>query len=128
VDAWEVITSEAYDGWFEEQTDEAKTAIRGKVYLLGIYGPYLGRPHVDTLKGSRLANLKELRTKTGSHVFRIAFVFDPERRALLLTGGDKKGKNERKFYQNLIRQAEEIYAAYQARKAGLGGEVWNFTL
>ena len=42
-----------------------------------------------------LTNLKELRAKTDTHVFRVAYIFDPERRGLLLTGGDKKGvKNE----------------------------------
>jgi len=29
--------------------------------LLADYGPQLGRPHADTLKGSKHANMKELR-------------------------------------------------------------------
>jgi hypothetical protein len=68
--------------------------------------------HADTLKGSSLNNLKELRAKTESHVFRVAFIFDVERKAILLTGGDKKGKNEKRFYRNLIKQAEIIYYQY----------------
>jgi hypothetical protein len=115
---WEVITSESYDAWFEEQDEDDKVVIRSKVYLLGEYGPNLGRPHADTLKGSKkLSNLKELRPKTEAHVFRVAYIFDPERKGLLLTGGDKKGKNQKKFYKDLIKQAEQIYAAYLKKKA-----------
>ena len=114
---WKIITSERYDGWFEEQAEDDKAVIRFKVYLLEEHGPHLGRPHADTLKGSKtLLNLKELRAKTDDHVFRVAYVFDPERKGLLLVGGDKKGKNEKKFYKDLIREAEQVYSAYLERK------------
>jgi hypothetical protein len=114
---WEIITSESYDAWFEEQDEDDKAVIRSKVYLLGEQGPNLGRPHADTLKGSKkLSNLKELRPKTDAHVFRVVYIFDLERKALLLIGGDKKGKNQKKFYKDLIRQAEQIYAAYLERR------------
>jgi len=36
------------------------------VLLLEEFGPQLGRPHADTLKGSRIKNLKELRARTSS--------------------------------------------------------------
>jgi hypothetical protein len=115
---WEIITSESYDAWFEEQDEDDKAVIRSKVYLLGEQGPNLGRPHADTLKGSKkLPNLKELRPKTDAHVFRVAYKFDPGRKGLLLTGGDKKGKNQKKFYKDLIKQAEQIYIAYLKKKA-----------
>ena len=110
---WHIITSEAYDFWFKEQSDEDKAQIRSKVFLLEEYGPNLGRPHADTLKGSKkLKNLKELRPLTENHVFRVAYIFDPKRKGLLLIGGDKKGKNEKTFYRDLIKEAEKIYAVY----------------
>jgi hypothetical protein len=113
VSVWEIITSESYDDWFQEQTEDDKTAIFGKVYLLSEYGPNLKRPHADTLKGSKkLTNLKELRAKTDTHEFRVAYIFDPKRKGLLLIGGDKKGKNQKKFYKDLIRDAEQIYTSY----------------
>jgi len=59
-----------------------------------------------------LSNLKELRAQTENNVFRVAFLFDEKRKAILLIGGDKKGKNEKRFYRNLIIQAEEIYQQY----------------
>ena len=117
VKAWDIITSTNYDVWLDEQTEDSKRSIFRKVYLLSEHGPNLGRPHADTLKGSKkLKNLKELRTQTENHLFRIAYIFDPERKALLLIGGDKKGKSEKKFYKDLIREAEQIYAAYLEKK------------
>jgi hypothetical protein len=111
--AWKVETTDEYDAWFTEQTGNSQASIRMKVELLKEYGPHLPRPYADTLKGSKLGNLKELRAQTESHVFRVAFLFDEERKAVLLIGGDKKGKDEKRFYQKLIKQAEEIYEAYR---------------
>src|ERR1700750_2554171 len=65
-------------------------------------GPRLGRPHVDTLKGARHANLKELRFDAASGVWRVAFAFDRNRQAILLTAGDKSGMSEDRFYKRLI--------------------------
>ena len=112
---WEVETTDEYDMWFFEQAGDSQASIQMKVELLKEYGPQLPRPHADTLKGSKLSNLKELRTQTENHVFRVAFIFDVERKALLLIGGDKKDKNEKRFYRNLIKQAEEIYETYLNR-------------
>jgi len=111
--AWDVDTTEEYDAWFLAQGEDGQSSIRMKVELLTKYGPHLPRPHADTLKGSKLKNLKELRTQTTDHVFRVAFLFDEERKAVLLIGGDKKGKNEERFYKNLIKQAEKIYQQYR---------------
>jgi len=98
VSVWEIVTSESYDTWFQKQTEDDKVIIRSRAYLLGEYGPNLMRPYADKLKGSKkLVNLKELRAKTDAHVFRIAYIFDPERKGVLLIGGDKKGKNQKKF-------------------------------
>jgi hypothetical protein len=94
---WEVITNESYDAWFQEQTKDDQAIILGKVYLLEEHGPNLGRPHADTINGSDLKNLKELRAKTDAHVFRIAYIFDPERKGLLLIGGDKRTNIKRSF-------------------------------
>jgi hypothetical protein len=52
-------------------------------------GPKLARPHADTLKGSKRANMKELRADTADKVLRVAFAFDPDRAGILLVAGDK---------------------------------------
>ena len=87
--------------------------ILAKVLLLQEFGPQLGRPHADTLKGSRISNLKELRAKTEAHVLRVVYFFDERRQALLLVGGDKKGKNERSFYKKLVAEAEALVERYR---------------
>ena len=110
--AWVVETTDEYDAWFLDLVENGQESIRMKVELLGEYGPQLPRPYADTLKGSKLSNLKELRAQTENHVLRVAFLFDEERKAVLLIGGDKKGKNEKRFYKNLIKQAEEIFMQY----------------
>lgn len=60
--------------------------------MLAEDGPALGRPLVDTIKGSAFKNMKELRPgSTGATEIRILFAFDPKRQAVLLTAGDKAG-------------------------------------
>lgn len=39
-------------------------------------------------------------------IWRVAFAFDPQRKAMLLVAGDKGGVSERSFYRGLIRKAE----------------------
>jgi hypothetical protein len=83
--------------------------------LLAQYGPRLGRPHVDTLKGAKHANLKELRFDAAGGVWRVAFAFDPNRHAILLVAGDKSGMAQDRFYKRLIAQADRRYAAHLQR-------------
>ena len=47
--------------WFSSQTVPVQEAVRAYVKLFLVKGPSLGRPYVDTLKGSKYPNLKELR-------------------------------------------------------------------
>ena len=88
--------------------------------LLRLNGPQLGRPHADTLAGSRHANLKELRFKADNGVWRVAYAFDPERQAILLIAGDKAGVAQRRFYNGLIatadRRMDEHLATLAAKK------------
>ena len=80
-----------------------------------VFGPQLGRPRVDTLKGSRHANMKELRFSAANGEWRVAFAFDPRRKAILLVAGDKSGGSEKRFYRELIRKADERLDAHLAR-------------
>jgi hypothetical protein len=58
---WTVLFHES----FATQILAMKTLLRRELLahteLLRLYGPQLGRPAVDTLKGSRHTNMKELR-------------------------------------------------------------------
>lgn len=69
-------------------------------------GPNLGRPAVDRIKRSRHHNMKELRSK-GQHL-RVLFIFDPNRNAVLLVGGDKTN-NWKRWYERNIKRADALY-------------------
>lgn len=94
---------------FQELSLEVKEGISIKIELLIKFGTQLNRPHVNTLKGSVFPNMKELRVSTGNEVWRIAFAFDPVREAILLVGGDKRGKNQKLFYKKLIKIADKRF-------------------
>ncbi len=81
--------------------------------LIEQFGPALGRPAVDTLKGSSVANLKELRFSAGGGVWRVAFAFDGDRVAVLLAAGDKGGKDQDRFYRAMMKLAEERWATWK---------------
>ncbi len=68
-------------------------------------------PRVDTIKGSRHNNMKELRA--GS--VRILFAFDPERMAILLVGGDNAGHWQQRYVEN-SPIADERYDRYLAEQ------------
>lgn len=80
--------------------------------LLAQFGPTLGRPAVDTLKGSAIANLKELRFNADGGVWRVVFAFDAKRIAVLLAAGDKRGQPQARFYKALIALAERRWAGW----------------
>jgi hypothetical protein len=111
---WVVSTTDVFDKWFTELDEDAQAEIIAKVELLKLLGPALGRPHADTLKGSKHSNMKELRADTARQVLRIAFAFDPQRAALLLIGGNKSGATQRRFYSQLIAKADSLFDAHLA--------------
>ena len=112
---WAVATTDEFDGWFTDLDETAQAEVIAKVDLLKLLGPKLGRPHADTLNGSKHANMKELRADTPGHVLRIAFAFDPERSALLLVAGNKMGVNQKRFYKQLIGKADKLFDMHLAK-------------
>jgi hypothetical protein len=101
-----------YEDWFTSQDEEAKILINAKVNVLQEFGPNIGRPYVDTIKGTKFKNLKELRINHKKYVLRILLIFDKKRNCWLLIGGNKKGKNEEDFYKKIIKQAEDLIKKY----------------
>ena len=107
--SWTVEFHPAFEAEFDALSRQTKTAIAAKARLLEEFGPQLGRPHADSLEGSKHANMKELRCNADDGVWRVAFAFDPGRKAVLLVGGDKSGGSERRFYRQLVAKAEERF-------------------
>src|SRR5271170_4093622 len=81
---------------------EVRIELLAQAQLIERFGPTAKRPRVDTLKGSKHANMKELRFDAADGVWRVAFAFDPGRKAILLVAGDKSGRGEPAFYRRLI--------------------------
>jgi hypothetical protein len=104
---WEVEFHRDFDPEFDALPDDVQNELRAHALLLERFGPHLGRPRVDTLNGSRHANMKELRFDAANGVWRVAFAFDPKRSAVLLVAGDKSGGGEKRFYRQLIAKADE---------------------
>ena len=86
---WVVSFHDEFDSEFDALSETVQDEMLAHARLLEQFGPQLGRPRVDTLKGSRHANMKELRFDADDGVWRVAFAFDPKRKAILLVAGDK---------------------------------------
>ncbi len=107
--AWEVVFHPDFDSEFDALAAEVQDELLAQAKLIEAFGPTLGRPRADTPKGSRHANMKELRFTADDGVWRIAFAFDPERKAVLLVGADKSGVAERRLYRRLIAKADDRF-------------------
>ncbi len=110
--SWTVIFHEEFLPEFSELPLEAQDKLIAHARLLEQYGATLSRPHVDTLKGSKYSNMKELRFNTTDSVWRVAFAFDPKRQAILLVAGDKSGMSQKRFYRQLIALADKRFKNY----------------
>ena len=101
---WEIEVTPEFERWFEELDGDEQSDLRAAVELLEERGPSLGRPKVDTLTGTSVPHLKELRAGT----IRVLFAFDPRRVGILLLGGDKRN-NWKKWYRTAIPEAERLW-------------------
>lgn len=113
--SWVVELDRAFDPEFDDLPAAVQDELLAHAKLLETFGPTLGRPRVDTLNGSRRSNMKELRFRAANGAWRVAFAFDPRQRAILLAAGDKAGVSERRFYNQLIRRADERFNAHLDR-------------
>jgi hypothetical protein len=59
--------------------------------------------------------MKELRLHAADGIWRVAFAFDPQRKAVLLVAGDKSGQSQKRFYRGLIKKADDRYDAHLSR-------------
>jgi len=112
---WIVEFEDAFEAEFLAFEPEVQDALLAVARLLADYGPQLGRPYVDTLKGSKHANMKELRFEAINGEWRAAFAFDPLRKAILLVAGDKSGGSQKRFYKQLLAKADRRFSVHLAR-------------
>jgi hypothetical protein len=104
---WDVFLDEDFDAWLETLEVGLQDEIWANIELLRQRGPNLHRPRVDTVKGSAFSNMKEMRIQYQGDPWRILFAFDPRRNAILLVGGNKRGK--KRWYEDHIRIADDRF-------------------
>lgn len=122
---WKVDFHETFRSEIAELPSPVRIELAAHLVALRERGFRLGRPEVDTLEGSRHANMKELRIKVLKVQWRFAFAFDPERKAVVLCGGAKSGVNQKLFYRRLIDVADKRYDDHLAKlekKHGRSGQ------
>lgn len=108
---WQIATVERFDVWFLGLDAAEQQDVLAAILVLEKFGPALGRPYVDSLKGTdKVKNLKELRVQHKGRPFRVFFAFDPLRQAVMLCGGDKTG--DKRFYATMISIAEREFLDY----------------
>jgi len=109
--SWDIYLTDEVAAWLNSlQANDAKTAdlIDDAIYALSSSGPALGRPLVDTISGSKIKNLKELRPgSSGTSEIRILFVYDPWRSAIRLVAG-YKARRWNLWYVEAIPRAEQL--------------------
>src|SRR5712675_1419414 len=109
---WKVDLHNDFLPEYRDLHKDVQDELLAHIELLEQFGPQLGRPRADTLKGSRHSNMKELRFDAADGVWRVAFAFDPNRKAILLVAGDKSGGGEKQFYRQLIEKADRRFDAH----------------
>lgn len=112
---WAVEIGDEFEPEFDALLEDVRTEILALTRLLQQFGPQLGRPRVDTLNGSRHANMKELRFSAADGEWRVAFAFDTKRKAILLVAGDKSGVSQKAFYKQLITKADDRFDTHLSR-------------
>jgi hypothetical protein len=109
---WDIYVVTEVREWIEQLDDTTHARVVQAIDALAEGGPSLGRPLVDTITGSSIQNLKELRPGT----VRILFAFDPWRSSILLVAGDKAGR-WKSWYEEAIPLAEHRYEIYVKERA-----------
>jgi hypothetical protein len=109
----EVVATDEFLAWFERLADEwmaAYEAVYSAVNLLEEQGVFLGYPQSSAIQGSKYA-LRELRIQCKGHRLRVFYIFDQERQAVVILGGDKQGDD--RFYEREVPRAEKIWEQYK---------------
>lgn len=112
---WEILLTAEVDAFLNglyKSDPVSHQLVNQAILILERNGPGEGRPLVDSITASRVANMKELRPPSaGRSEIRILLVFDPWRAAILLVAGGKSGQWD-KWYRTAIPHAEQLYDDY----------------
>jgi hypothetical protein len=110
--AWEVEVTDEFKAWWSGLAEAERVSVERAVLLLEERGPHLPFPYSSGVTGSRHSGMRELRVQHQGHPYRVLYIFDPRRVALLLLGGDKTGDD--RWYEKNVPLADQIYTSYLA--------------
>jgi hypothetical protein len=108
--AWEVEVTDEFKVWWSGLTEAECISVERAALLLEEHGPHLPFPYSSGLSGSRHSAMRELRVQHQGRPYRVLYIFDPRRVALLLLGGDKTGDD--RWYEKNVPFADQIYDNY----------------
>lgn len=108
---WDVSFHDEFDPEFDAFSQDVQDELLAVAAAVRELGPAADRPHVGTLENPKHPNMKELRFKAnnGAEIWRAAFAFDPNREAIILVAADRQGVDEKKFYKDLLKKANERF-------------------
>lgn len=108
--AWEVEVTDEFKVWWDGLSEDEQLSVGPIVVLLSEHGPALTFPHSSKVSRSRHKAMRELRIQHQGRPYRILYMFDPRRMAILLLGGDKTGDD--RWYDKNVPLADRIYDDY----------------
>ena len=104
---WELEFTDEFSAWWESLSDSQQRSVAHVARLLEEKGPNLPFPYSSKVLSSRHSGMRELRIQHRTRPYRVLYIFDPRRVALLLLGGDKGGDD--RWYTHAIPTADRIY-------------------
>ena len=107
--AWEVEVTDEFKAWWDSLDEFEQASVSAVVRLLVEYGPSLPFPYSSKVLGSRHSAMREMRVQHRGKSYRLLYIFDPRRTAILLVGGDKTGHD--RWYEQNVPLADDLYDA-----------------
>jgi hypothetical protein len=105
-----VFFTHEFEGWWDRLSMEEQISVGASVTLLETHGVNLGFPHSSKISTSKHSHMRELRIQHQGRPYRVLYAFDPDRRALLLIGGDKTGDD--RWYEIFVPIADRLYTEH----------------
>ncbi len=109
-----VAVTEECKAWMLTLTVNERARVFAYLDILEEQGTGLSGKYSSGIKGAKHTAMRELRCQIDARPFRIFYIFDLNRNAVVLIGGDKTGKNQDRWYREMVRKADEIYERYAA--------------
>lgn len=102
--------TDEFEEWWNTLDAAEQGSVDAYVRMLEEFGVALGFPYSSDIKGSKHAQMRELRAQHKGRPYRVLYAFDPRRMAILLVGDDKTGNN--RWYDEFVPVADALYAEH----------------